>query len=43
MITIAEFEKVQAYINPGYTTRPKDKDYPLYLGVCLFVAIVDLL
>ena len=28
MITNAEFEKVQAYINPGYTTRPKDKDYP---------------
>ena len=28
MVTNAEFEKVQAYINPGYTTRPKDKDYP---------------
>ncbi len=27
MVTEAEFDKVQAYLNPGYTTRPKDKDY----------------
>ena len=28
MITEAEFEKVQAFVDPGYTTRPKDKEYP---------------
>ncbi len=27
MVTEEEFDKVQRYINPGYTTRPKDKDY----------------
>ena len=27
MVTEAEFNKVQAFINPGYTTRPKDKEY----------------
>jgi site-specific DNA recombinase len=27
MVTDAEFNKVQAWINPGYTTRPKDKEF----------------
>ncbi len=27
MVSEEEFNKVQRYINPGYTTRPKDKEY----------------